>query len=134
MAGLHRVTLATREVEEPIEWIVRPWGWYGVLGEPDYDAIAAVKILHVEPGQALSLQTHARRRERWTPVTPGLRAIIGDEALELVVGRTYEIGVGVPHRLFTNSDTAGTVVETMYGTYDENDITRLSDRYQRGES
>jgi len=134
MAGLHRVnpvTLEGREIEEPIEWIVRPWGWYGVLGEPEHEPIAAVKILYVEPGQALSLQTHALRRERWSPVTPGLRAIIGNEALELLVGHTYEIGIGVPHRLFTSSDVGGSVVETMYGTYDENDITRLSDNYNR---
>lgn len=129
MADLHGVS--TREVLEPIDWAVRPWGRYGVLAEPDCDLIAAVKVLHVEPGHKLSLQTHALRRERWTPVTPGLGAIIGDQAYELVVGHTYEIGVGVPHRLFTIGESAGTVVETMYGTYDENDIIRLSDIYQR---
>ena len=131
MADLHSVNLTAREVQEPIEWVVRPWGWFGVLAVPDHAPIAAVKLLYVEPGEALSLQTHAVRREGWTPVTPGLRAIIGDEAMELLVGHTYEIGVGVPHRLFTNSDVGGSVVETMYGIYDENDITRLSDNYHR---
>ena len=87
-------------------------------GEPDRSPIAAVKLLHVEPGQMLSLQIHAQRRERWTPITPGLAAIIGTDEIELQVGRSYDIGVGVPHRLFTTGSTPGTVVETMYGVYD----------------
>jgi mannose-6-phosphate isomerase-like protein (cupin superfamily) len=131
MADLHAVSPAARDVEEPVERSLRPWGWYAVLAEPDHAPIAAVKLLRVEPGEMLSLQTHRLRRERWMPVTPGLGAVIGDREFELLVGHTYEIGVGVPHRLFTIGESGGSVIETMYGTYDENDIIRLSDRYHR---
>jgi mannose-6-phosphate isomerase-like protein (cupin superfamily) len=118
-------------VEEALAYETRPWGSYAVLGEPDHDPIAAVKILYVEPGGMLSLQTHSLRRERWVPISTGLGAIIGERELPLVMGRTYEIGIGVPHRLFDIGGAGGSVVETMYGTYDEDDIIRLNDRYNR---
>jgi mannose-6-phosphate isomerase-like protein (cupin superfamily) len=103
-----------------------------VLGEPDHERIAAVKLLHVEPRQMLSLQTHCLRRERWVPTTTGLGAVIGDQEHELLLGRAYEIPVGTSHRLFDKGGRGGTVIEIMYGTYDEDDIIRLSDMYDRG--
>ena len=120
MADLHTLTVD-----------VRPWGWFTLLGEPDDDPVAAVKTLHVEPGQMLSLQTHQLRRERWIPLTYGLGAIIGDEKVELLLDHSYEVPIGVPHRLFDIRGAGGTVVEIMYGKYDENDIIRLSDMYER---
>ena len=132
MADLHAVTPAIRtKVEEALEPEFRPWGWYAVLAEPDDEPIVAVKILQVDPGQMLSLQTHRLRRERWMPITSGLGAVIGDREIELLVGHTYEIQTGVPHRLFDMKGSGGSVVETMYGTYDEDDIIRLSDEYGR---
>lgn len=126
MADLHATNPAA-----PLSMEDRPWGWYAVLGEPDHDPIAAVKILRVAPGEMLSLQTHRLRRERWMPLMPGLGAIIGDQEIELEFGFTYEIGLGVPHRLFDMGGSGGSVIETMYGTYDESDILRLEDRYHR---
>jgi mannose-6-phosphate isomerase-like protein (cupin superfamily) len=133
MADLHTVDDATGRlsVVEAIVPETRPWGWYAVLGEPDHHPIAAVKVLHVEPGGMLSLQTHEQRRERWLPITEGLGAIIGDKRIELLPGHTYEIDIGIPHRLFDIGGSGGSVIETMYGTYDEDDIIRLSDQYNR---
>jgi mannose-6-phosphate isomerase-like protein (cupin superfamily) len=132
MADLHPVSPTVRtRITEALEPEFRPWGWYAILAEPDNDPIVAVKLLSVAPGQMLSLQTHRLRRERWMPVTPGLGAIIGDQEIALQVGFTYEIQIGVPHRLFDVQGSGGSVVETMYGSYDENDINRLSDMYER---
>jgi mannose-6-phosphate isomerase-like protein (cupin superfamily) len=131
MADLHAVSPVARAVEEPIAPEYRPWGWYAVLAEPDDEPIVAVKILQVDPGQMLSLQTHRLRRERWMPITSGLGAVIGDQKIELLLGHTYEIQTGVPHRLFDMGGSGGSVVETMYGTYDEDDIIRLNDMYDR---
>lgn len=131
MADLHTVSPEAHDVEAALSPDFRPWGWYAVLGEPDHEPIAAVKLLRVEPGGMLSLQTHQLRRERWMPVTPGLGAIIGEQTFELQIGCVYDIGVGVPHRLFDMAGSGGSVVETMYGTYDEDDIIRLKDEYHR---
>jgi len=133
MADLHAAEHESGRlsVEEALSPDTRPWGNYVVLGEPDHDPIAAVKILTVEPGGMLSLQTHRLRRERWVPISTGLGAIIGDQEYPLLLGHTYEIDIGVPHRLFDLEGSGGSVVETMYGTYDEADIIRLSDRYDR---
>lgn len=129
MADLHEVS------DRPDTWCrvteTRPWGWFAVLGEPDDEPIACVKMLHVEPGGVLSLQTHDLRRERWVPISRGLGAVIGDKEMELTVGNVYEVPVGAPHRLFDMGGTGGTVIEIMYGKYDEDDIVRLSDKYDR---
>jgi len=127
VADLHEVVDAVWN--GPVD--ARPWGWYAILGQPEDEQIAAVKVLRVDAGQMLSLQTHELRRERWIPVTPGLGAIIGDEEILLEVGTAYEVPAGVPHRLFSIGVFGGTVIELMYGTYDENDIVRLHDTYNR---
>jgi mannose-6-phosphate isomerase len=110
---------------------VRPWGSFVLLGVPDEEPIAAVKVLNVDPGQRLSLQTHELRRERWIPTSPGLGAVIGEHDFLLEVGITYEVPVGVPHRLYDKGGAGGTVIEIMFGVYDENDIKRLQDSYGR---
>lgn len=132
MADLHAAAdLSAASVERTLLPEVRPWGSYLVLGEPDHTPIAAVKILQVGPNEMLSLQTHRLRRERWVPLTPGLGALIGSREYELQVGCAYEIEIGVPHRLYDRAGSGGSVIETMYGTYDETDIVRLSDIYHR---
>lgn len=92
---------------------------------------AAVKILTVNPGSRLSLQTHQLRSEEWTPVSPGLKAQIGDEVVELTQFCTYRIPVGVVHRIINDSTEVGHIVEVLYGVYDEDDIERLEDDYGR---
>lgn len=111
--------------------VIRPWGWYTVVGVPNGLPIAGVKTLVVEPGQALSLQTHRWRAERWMPLSPGLGAVIGEEEHELLPGHVYDIEVGVQHRLLDHAGAGGSVIELMYGWYDEDDIVRVADRYQR---
>lgn len=130
-----RVTLPAQraglQVMSSLTPVIRPWGWYSVVGEPDERPIAAVKTIVVQPGHALSLQTHRRRAERWTPLTNGLGAVIGDEEVELLTGQVYDIGIGVRHRLLDLAGAGGVVLELMYGEYDESDIVRHADRYQR---
>jgi mannose-6-phosphate isomerase-like protein (cupin superfamily) len=105
----------------------RPWGGYYVLAE---DA-QAVKILVVKPMFRLSLQTHAKRSERWTPMTDGMMAIIGEDAIILEKFKTYIVDVGMVHRIMNYGDTDGYIIETMHGEYDEEDIVRLSDDFGR---
>lgn len=135
MAGLHKgVRIPVQHpagVERETETVVRPWGHYMVLGEPDIEPITAVKKLVVEPGQALSLQSHRLRAERWMPLNYGLMAVIGDEEYDLIPGHVYDIGVGVRHRLVDRAGRGGAVVELIFGAYVESDIERYEDLYQR---
>lgn len=107
----------------------RPWGGYRILAGTD---AAAVKILTVNPGARLSLQVHQLRSEEWTPVSPGLKAQVGDEIIELTPFCTYRIPVGAVHRIINDSTEVGHIVEVLFGVYDEEDIERLEDDYGRG--
>jgi mannose-6-phosphate isomerase-like protein (cupin superfamily) len=108
----------------------RPWGGYRILSGTA-GAPAAVKILTVLPGARLSLQTHQLRSEEWTAVSPGLKAQIGDEIIELTPFYTFRIPVGAVHRIINDTLEVGHVVELLYGVYDEDDIERLEDDYGR---
>lgn len=111
----------------------RPWGGYRILSGTA-DAPAAVKILTILPGARLSLQTHQLRSEEWTAVSPGLKAQIGDETVELTPFCTFRIPVGAVHRIINDTLEVGHVVELLYGVYDEEDIERLEDDYGRIEN
>lgn len=108
----------------------RPWGGYQILAGGN-DVPAAVKILTVNPGSRLSLQTHQLRSEEWTAVSPGLKAQIGDEIVELTPFCTYRIPMGAVHRIINDSTEVGHIVELLFGVYDEDDIERLEDDYGR---
>jgi mannose-6-phosphate isomerase-like protein (cupin superfamily) len=105
----------------------RPWGGYQIIAE---DA-QAVKILRVNPMTRLSLQTHAKRSERWTPITEGMLAVIGERAVVLEPFNTYLVDVGEVHRIMNYSAEVGIIVETLHGEYDEDDIIRLEDDFGR---
>lgn len=108
----------------------RPWGGYRILSGT-IDTPAAVKILTVLPGARLSLQTHQLRSEEWTAVSPGLKAQIGDEIVDLTPFCTFRIPVGTVHRIINDTLEVGHIVELLYGVYDEGDIERLEDDYGR---
>lgn len=107
--------------------VIRPWGDFTVIAE---DA-QAVKIIRVKPMTRLSLQTHEKRSEKWTPITDGMLAIIGDGAVVLEPFRTYVVDVGQVHRIMNYSNETGIIVETIHGEYDESDIVRLEDDFGR---
>jgi mannose-6-phosphate isomerase-like protein (cupin superfamily) len=109
-------------------FVTRPWGWYQVLSETP---VNAVKILCVKPGERLSLQTHRKRSETWIPLDDGLEAQIGENLVELKAYNSYEVPVGVQHRLINPQGYEIEVVELITGAYDENDISRIEDDYGR---
>jgi mannose-6-phosphate isomerase-like protein (cupin superfamily) len=91
----------------------------------------AVKVLRVSPMSRLSLQKHEHRSERWTALTEGMLAIIGDGAVVLEPYKTYVVDVGQVHRIMNYSNEVGLIVETIHGKYDESDIVRLEDDFGR---
>jgi mannose-1-phosphate guanylyltransferase/mannose-6-phosphate isomerase len=108
--------------------ILKPWGNYRVL---DQSNVTCVKILRVNPKSRLSLQTHKKRSEIWFPTTNGLRARIGDKLIDLKMFERYEIAPGVKHRLINPTNNPLELIELMLGEYDEEDIERLEDDYER---
>lgn len=107
----------------------RPWGSFTVLDEAQG---YKVKRITVTPGQTLSLQLHHQRSERWVVAVGKAEVTVGDAVVQLGMGETVYIPVGVKHRL-ANLDTATLeLIELQMGPYlGEDDIVRFEDRYGR---
>lgn len=115
------------EVDSPTV-VLRPWGAYEVLHAADG---LLVKRLVVAPGEGLSLQLHAKRRERWVVVRGRPVVTVGDVTREYGVGEQVAIEIGQPHRLENPHATPAELVEVQLGDVDEKDVVRLRDRYDR---
>ena len=92
-----------------------------------------VKRIVVNPGQALSLQSHQRRSEHWIIVDGVARVTIDDEVRDLHPNESAYIPMGARHRLENATDRPIVMIEVQTGSYlGEDDITRYEDRYRRG--
>jgi len=94
------------------------------------EAPSTVKILTVDPGQAFSLQKHQNREEGWYVISGNGVIQIGEEKNEIEVGKSYFIPKETLHRLEAGDEPL-VVLEVSFGDFDENDITRIEDRYGR---
>jgi mannose-6-phosphate isomerase len=91
---------------------------------------STVKILMVNPGEAFSLQKHQKREEGWYVISGNGIIQIGNEKTPVVVGKSYFIPKDTLHRLEAGNEKL-VVLEVSFGEFDEDDITRLEDRYGR---
>ena len=112
-------------------WRMKPWGAHALIHEAEG---WAVKVLFVLAGEELSWQTHERRAETWTVTEGFCEAGCWEPGSEprfttLIEGDRLHVPVGWVHTIRAIEDTR--VVEIIEGTYDEDDITRLRDKYGR---
>jgi mannose-6-phosphate isomerase-like protein (cupin superfamily) len=105
----------------------RPWGLFREFTKNEK---STVKIITVQPNQELSLQTHKNRDEFWHVIS-GLGSITkGTEIIEATIGKEFYIPRTTAHRISAGTEGLS-ILEIATGDFDENDITRLSDRYGR---
>ena len=108
--------------------VAKPWGNELVFAENEK---YAGKILHLDPGQSLSLQYHERKDETVFVLTGEVTLLVGGEAnmteLRLRPGEAYRIRPGVRHRL--SAEVSSDLVEVS--TPELDDVVRLEDRYGR---
>jgi mannose-1-phosphate guanylyltransferase/mannose-6-phosphate isomerase len=117
-----------RAHEHPFEY--RPWGRFEVLRDT---AAFKSKVIHVNPGQQLSYQSHAKRAEHWVIVRGHPEVVLNDVVHALKPGESIYIPQGAKHRI-RNPHASETVefVEVQVGTYfGEDDIVRYQDDYKR---
>ena len=107
----------------------RPWGSELWLTK-EHENPSMVKILNVNPGETLSLQFHHNRDEFWHVISGDGFATIGDTKIPLQAGSDCFVPRGVHHRIESGSSPL-TILELAFGTFDEEDITRIEDRYGR---
>ncbi|GAA2623835.1 phosphomannose isomerase type II C-terminal cupin domain [Actinomadura fulvescens] len=105
----------------------RPWGRFErfTLNER-----STVKIIHVAPGQRLSLQRHRHRDELWVALDRGAVFEVAGQRIVPEVGERVLIKAGDTHRM-GSSGPAVRVLEIAFGEFDEDDIERLEDAYGR---
>jgi mannose-6-phosphate isomerase-like protein (cupin superfamily) len=107
--------------------VEKPWGKFEQF---THDELTTVKIISVNPGASLSLQTHKNRAEFWRVLAGHPTVTIGGEQIPANPGEEFHIGKTQPHRLEAKDDPVK-ILEIAYGVFDENDIVRLEDKYGR---
>ena len=108
----------------------RPWGWFETLALSDR---FQVKRIVVNPGAALSLQSHVHRAEHWIVVSGTALVTIGDTETLVTENQSVFIPLGAKHRLKNPGRVTMVLIEVQTGAYlGEDDIVRYDDVYARG--
>ena len=109
----------------------RPWGWYESIAlGPRFQ----VKRIVVNPGAALSLQSHNHRSEHWVVVEGTAKVTINDDIKTVTENQSVYIPLGAVHRMENPGKLPLTLIEVQTGSYfGEDDIIRYDDVYARGQ-
>jgi mannose-6-phosphate isomerase-like protein (cupin superfamily) len=118
----------TRSSRVDVITVPKPWGHETIWARTD---MYAGKILHINAGQALSVQYHNTKDETAHLLSGELiyRVKIGDklEDMRLERGQSFRITPGTVHQMEAVTDCD--VLEASTGEVD--DVVRLQDRYGR---
>lgn len=108
---------------------MRPWGsWTSLLKGDRYQ----MKMIEVEVGRRVSLQSHEHRSEHWIVVEGTAAVTLDAEIVRVASGESIFIPAGAVHRMENVSDVMLRVVEVQVGGYlGEDDIVRYEDDYDR---
>jgi len=107
----------------------RPWGWFESLALGDHFQL---KRICVNPGAALSLQSHNHRSEHWIVVEGTAKVTIDDAVKFVYEGQSVYVPLGAKHRMENLGKSLMFLIEVQIGTYlGEDDIIRYDDIYAR---
>ncbi|HKV11571.1 MAG TPA: cupin domain-containing protein [Thermoanaerobaculia bacterium] len=113
----------------PIRRVDKPWGYELIFAHTDR---YVGKILHVNPGQALSLQYHVVKDETLYLAEGEVELVVEqDGALTSLVlrgGDSYHITPNTRHRMVAGEEGCD-IIEVS--TPELDDVVRLEDRYGR---
>lgn len=109
--------------------VYRPWGFYKVIAQGEgYQS----KIIHVNQGQKLSVQSHNHRSEHWVLLSGKADVLLDDKIHTLLPGQSVDIAVKEIHSLQNPYDTDLEIIEVQKGDIlSEDDIIRYEDMYGR---
>jgi mannose-1-phosphate guanylyltransferase/mannose-6-phosphate isomerase len=115
--------------QPPIGRVHRPWGSFSQYA---FNEDVTVSMMTVEPGGRLSLQSHTGRAELWIVLDDGAAIQIGEETHQANAGDEFWIPAGEKHRLSSTGPRVR-VLEVAFGNWQQEDITRYADDYNRPE-
>lgn len=107
----------------------RPWGYYTVIAEGKN---FKTKIIHVNIGQKLSLQSHEHRSEHWVVLSGTAKVILEGKERILSAGHSIDIPIKAIHSLQNPFNEDLEIIEVQMGDIlSEDDIKRYEDMYGR---
>ena len=108
----------------------RPWGKFESLIT---GTRFQVKRIVVNPGAALSLQSHHHRSEHWIVVQGTAKVTINDNVRLVSENQSVYVPIGAVHRMENPGKMPMVLIEVQTGSYlGEDDIIRYEDIYARG--
>lgn len=111
------------------EIVNRPWGYYKII---EQGKRYCVKVIHVNVGQKLSVQSHNYRCEHWVVACGRAKVLLNDKETILDVGQSVDIQIKAVHSLQNPFEKDLEIVELQMGEIlSEDDIIRYSDIYGR---
>ena len=110
------------------KFVMRPWGSFKQFANNEDCTVSLMTVL---PGQRLSLQSHTGRAELWIVIDEGAVVQVGDSTKECKAGDEIWIPANERHRLSCNADKPVRVLEVAFGNWQQDDIARYSDDYNR---
>jgi mannose-6-phosphate isomerase len=108
--------------------VERPWGSFKQFAN---NCDCTVSLMTVLPGRRLSLQLHTGRAELWIVIDDGAVVEVGETERAHRAGDEIWIPANEKHRLSCRGDKPVRVLEVAFGNWQQDDITRYADDYQR---
>lgn len=109
--------------------VYRPWGYYTVIAQGQG---FMTKIIHVNPGQKLSVQSHNYRSEHWVVLSGTAKVVLEARELILSPGHSVDIPLKAIHSLQNPYKEDLEIIEVQKGDpLIEEDIIRYEDIYGR---
>jgi mannose-1-phosphate guanylyltransferase/mannose-6-phosphate isomerase len=107
--------------------VQRPWGSFEQYANNEEVTVSLMTVL---PGQRLSVQSHTGRAELWIALDDGAAVLVGETTSYPKAGDEIWIPAATKHRL-SSTGPAVRVLEVAFGNWQQSDITRYEDDYQR---
>ena len=116
------------ETKPGVKFVTRPWGSFKQFANNENCTVSLMTVL---PGQQLSLQSHTGRAELWIVIDDGAIVQTGENIKECKAGDEIWIPANEQHRLSCQGDQPIRVLEVAFGNWQQDDIKRYSDDYNR---
>jgi mannose-6-phosphate isomerase len=105
----------------------RPWGRFEKFHE---NQLSTVKLIYIKANSRLSLQYHRQRQEFWKVIKGTAQVELDGKIIEVKEEENIVIPKGAKHRVKALNNNC-VILEISYGNFDENDIVRIEDDYER---
>jgi mannose-6-phosphate isomerase len=121
--------LVKKEMRDNMDVYVeeRPWGKFERCIKNEK---CTVKILYLKPNSQTSLQYHYKRDEWWKLIKGFILISVNDNEYRLTENESFFIKRGTQHQII-NLESSSIILEISTGDFDEEDIIRLKDIYDR---